>query len=162
MLVKVHEKVDGPGYHCHEIHLEYVAVDDPCNIVSIEDDGASGLEPISVFVGTITSGKDIAKSHDFNPCNIDCFPHRIFATVKISKLHIIKVKVDTRADTFVITVTDLHFPFPFDINAQQYSKWQRRCRIESTVECFLNVTFVTHWEFRDFSGFQVNWCLLWN
>ena len=22
--------------------------------------------------------------------------------------------------------------------------------------------YVTHWEFRDFSGFQVNWCFLWN
>ena len=50
--------------------------------------------------------------HDFYLHSVDCFPSRIFKTIKTNELQSIKLNVDIEANTCVITSTDLqHFPF---------------------------------------------------
>ena len=64
--------------------------------------------PISVCAGRVSSTEESAKSHDFNPHNIDRFPSRIFSIVRINMLDIIKLKGETEADTYVTATTYLH------------------------------------------------------
>ena len=87
-LSKYHEIVDSPNYYGQEIHLEGACVSGLYNTLDYEEeDGASGMEPITVFIGSITFPKENAKSHDLYLQSVDCFPSRISVAVRINKLH---------------------------------------------------------------------------
>ena len=109
-LGKYLEIVDSQEYQGQEIHLD-VGVGIPYNTFnyafSYEEGGASGTQPNSRVAGSITSTNGIAKSHNFFLHSIDCFPSRIFVSVKISRFLNIKLKVDKGVDRFAITTADL-------------------------------------------------------
>ena len=72
-----------------------------------EEDGASDAEPINpslLTVGSITTVESVNSSHSYSD--------RIFATVKLNDMYDMKMKVDTAADTCIITVEDLQL-LPF-------------------------------------------------
>ena len=115
-LQKVHSIVNSPGYEGQDIYLEE---DDrsegPYNVLHHNEEDSSDVEPINVFLGTVTSNENEIpqrkRLHDFST-----HPEKIYVTVSINDLHDIRLKVDTGADACVITTGDLqNFPFPIDI-----------------------------------------------
>ena len=69
-------------------------------------------EPINVFLGSITSTGD-CEPRENSLRGLNSHPDKIYATVKVNELHD-STKVDTGADTCVITTTDLQ-QFPINI-----------------------------------------------
>ena len=94
---KVHEIMDDPDYNGEEIYLQ-------------EE------EPVHTNIGTITSSRKIQslkQQTTQQPAHQQKLGDRIFATVKVNDSHKIKLKVDTGADTCVLTIDDLqNLPFP--------------------------------------------------
>ena len=107
-LQKVHENED--------IHLE----DDSypgsnSGTYTYEEEGASDTEPMNVFPGTLTSTKD-CQNQEIALHSLNNILDKIHATVRVNELHDRSLKVDTGADTSVITTTVLqYFPFPITI-----------------------------------------------
>ena len=98
-LQKVHEIVSSPEYQGQDIHLE----DDDYpgsnyDIYTYEEEGASDTEPISVFLGTLTSTKDYQNQENALH-GLNCISDKIYATVRVNKCHDMSLKVDTGADT---------------------------------------------------------------
>ena len=113
-LLKVHEIVSSPEYQGQDIHLEDDNfLDSNYDTYTYEEEGASDTEPINVFLGTLTSTKN---DQNQEIALLNSIPDKIHATVRINNIHDMSLKVDTGADTSVITTTDLqHFPFPITI-----------------------------------------------
>ena len=113
-LQKVHEIVSSPGYQGQDIHLEDDNfLDGNYDTYTYEEEGASNTEPINVFLGTLTSTKNCQNQEI---ALLNSIPDKIHATVRINNIHDMSLKVDTEADTSVITTTDFqHFPFPITI-----------------------------------------------
>ena len=100
-------------YRGQDIHLEdEYPSDDNCDDYAHEEgpgEETNNTDPITVFLATLTSTKDRQNA-------LDSHPDKIYANVKINKHHSMNLKVDTGADTCVITTTDLQlFPFPITI-----------------------------------------------
>ena len=113
-LLKVHEIVSSPEYQGQDIHLEDDNfLDSNYDTYTYEEEGVSDTEPINVFLGTLTSTKN---GQNQEIALLNSIPDKIHATVRINNIHDMSLKVDTGADTSVITTTDLqHFPFPITI-----------------------------------------------
>jgi len=82
---KVHEIVISPEYQGQDIY-------------TYEEEGASDTEPINVFLGTLTSTKDYQNQENALH-GLNCISDKIYATVRVNKLHDMSLKVDTGADT---------------------------------------------------------------
>ena len=95
-LKQVHEIMQSPEYQGQEIHLHN---DDSSSINRCGEDEGSDSEPITVFLDTITSANSID--------SISSYPNKIYATVKINDRHTTQMKVDTGADTCILTTDDL-------------------------------------------------------
>ena len=111
-LQKVHQIVRSSEYQGKVIHLEdeYPFEDDYDYTLEEESE-----EPITVFLGTLTSTKR-QQTQEISLNALDSHPDKIFAKVKINEVHTMSLKVDTGADACVITSADLqHFPFPITI-----------------------------------------------
>ena len=71
-----------------------------------EEECPGGIEPINVFLGTVTS-KEYNIPQPIELHNFNTHPEKIYVVVNINRLHNLKLKVDTGADASVITTTDL-------------------------------------------------------
>jgi len=102
---EVQEIVNNPDYQGQDIHLQEVDSTFSCDY---EVDDTSDTEPINVFIGSIDSERKIDSIENHN--------NRIYANVRLNDCHNIKMKVDTGADTCIITTDDLQeLPFPITI-----------------------------------------------
>ena len=72
---------------------------DSSSISSCDEEEASDSEPITVFLDTITSENSVD--------SMSSFPSKIYTTVKINGQRSIQMKVDTGADTCILTTEDL-------------------------------------------------------
>lgn len=108
-LQQLHEIVDSPEYQGEEIHLERNSgTDGTYSAFNIEEVGADDTEPVTVIIGSVTEANTV---HD-----ISKFPEKIFATVKLNDHQDIKLKIDTGADTCILTTDDLQdLPFTPEI-----------------------------------------------
>ena len=118
-LQKVHQIVSSPKYQRQDIHLEDSYPDDDDYDVYAYDEESeeetSNTEPITVFLGTLTSTKG-QQTQEISLNALDSHRDKIYAKVKINEHYYMSLKVDTGADACVITTTDLqHFPFPIII-----------------------------------------------
>ena len=118
-LQKVHQIVSSPEYQGQYIHLgdEYPSDDNYDDYTQEEgpEEEANNTDPINVFLGTLTSAKG-RQIQEISLNAVDNHPDKIYANVKINEHHSMSLKVDTGADTCVITTTDLQlFPFPITI-----------------------------------------------
>ena len=118
-LQKVHEIVSSPEYQGQDIHLEdEYSFEDDYNVYTYNEESeeeTSDTEPITVSLGTLTSTKG-HQTQENSLHALDSHSDKIYAKVRINELHDMSLKVDTGADTCVITTTDLqHFPFPITI-----------------------------------------------
>ena len=100
-LKQVHEIVQSPEYQGQEIHLhnDDEETSDSSSINSCDDDEGSDSEPITVFLDTINSDNSID--------SMGRFPNKIYASVKINDKRSLQMKVDTGADTCILTTDDL-------------------------------------------------------
>ena len=95
LLKQVHDIVQSPEYQGQEIHLhnDDEESSDSSSINSCDVDEESDSEPITVFLDTIA--------------RISNYPNKIYVTVKINDRRSIQIKVDTGADTCILTADDL-------------------------------------------------------
>ena len=100
-LKQVHEIVQSPQYQGQEIHLQGDdrETSDSSSIRSCDEDEPSDSEPIAVFLDTITSDNSVD--------SMGSFPNKIYTTIKVNNQRNIKMKVDTGADTCILTTEDL-------------------------------------------------------
>ena len=100
-LKQVHEIVQSPQYQGQEIHLQGDdgETSDSSSISSCDEDEPSDSEPIAVFLDAITSDSSVD--------SMSSFPNKIYTTVKVNNQRNIKMKVDTGADTCILTTEDL-------------------------------------------------------
>ena len=100
-LKQVHEIVQSPEYQGQGIHLhnDDEETSDSSSINSYDEDEGSDPDPIPVFLDTITSNNSVD--------SMSSYPNRIYATVKINDRHSLQMKVDTGADTCILTTDDL-------------------------------------------------------
>lgn len=100
-LKQVHEIVQSPQYQGQEIHLhgDDGETSDSSSMSSCDEEEASDSEPITVFLDTITSENSVDSMSNF--------PSKIYTTVKINGQRSIQMKVDTGADTCILTTEDL-------------------------------------------------------
>ena len=118
-LQKVHQIVSSPEYQGQDIHLEdKYPIGDDYDVYTYEEQSeeeTSDTEPITVFLGTLTSTKG-QQTQEITLNTLDSHPDKIYAKFKINEHHDMSLKVDTGADACIITTTDLqHFPFPITI-----------------------------------------------
>ena len=101
-LKKVHEIVNSPEYQGQDIHLEDDTDEDQ---YSTYEDDTHHDSPVNVTLDSISSLHSLHKGKD-----------RIHADVKLNDSFKMKFKVDTGADTCVITTDDLQLlPFKWDL-----------------------------------------------
>ena len=109
--------MSSPEYQGQDIHLEdEYPSDDNHDDYSHEEgpeEETNNTDPITVFLGTLTSTKG-RQTQEISLNALDSHPDKIYANVKINKHHSMSLKVDTGADTCVITTTELQL-FPFSI-----------------------------------------------
>ena len=100
-LKQVYEIVKSPEYQGHEIHLhnDDEETSDSSSINICDEDEGSDSEPITVLLDTITSNNSID--------SMSSYPNKIYATVKINDRRSIQMKVDTGADTCILTTDDM-------------------------------------------------------
>ena len=98
----MHEIVQSPEYQGQEIHLHNDDEEtcDSSSINSCDEDEGSDSEPTTAFLDTIISNNSIDSNSSY--------PSKIYATVKINDRRGIQMKVDTGADTCILTTDDLH------------------------------------------------------
>ena len=94
-LKQVNEIAQSPDYRGQDIYLQ-VDDDEDTNYCGDSDEGS---EPITVVLDTITSENTVDV--------VSSYPERIITTVKINDTRSIPMKVDTGADTCVLTTDDL-------------------------------------------------------
>jgi len=97
-LKQVHEIVQSPQYQGH-LHGDDGETSDSSSISSCDEDEASDSESITVFLVTITSDNSVD--------SMNSFPSKIYTAVKINGQRSIQMKVDTGADTCILTTEDL-------------------------------------------------------
>ena len=110
---------DREEYQGQDIHLEgSYPIDDDYDVYAYEEESeeeTSDTEPITVFLGTLSSIKG-QQTQEISINALDSHPDKIYAKVKINEHYDMSLKVDTGADACVITTTDLqHFLFPITI-----------------------------------------------
>ena len=117
-LQKVHQIVTSPEYQGQDIHIEddyplkdgYAYARDESS-----DEETSDIEPITVFLGTLTSAKG-QQTQGISLNAINSHPDKIFPKVMINGRHDMGLKIDKGVDACIITTTDLqHFPFSIAI-----------------------------------------------
>ena len=97
----MHEIVQSPQYQGQEIHLydHDEETSDSSSTSSSDEDEGSDPEPIAVFLDTITSENSVN--------SMNSYPNKIYTTVKINDQCSVQMKVDTGADTCILTIEDL-------------------------------------------------------
>ena len=118
-LQKVHQIVSSPEYQGQDIHLEDgYSNNNDYEVYTYEEDSeeeTSNTEPITVFLGTLTSTKG-QQTQEISLNAPDSYSDKIYAKDKVNEHHDRSLKLDTGADACVITTTDLqYFPFPITI-----------------------------------------------
>ena len=109
-IEKVNEIVDNPEYQGQDIYLGD-SYNPSAENYNLEYD-VDGDQQVDVYVGEITS----EESNPNDLYQISTHPDRIHVTLKVNDQHAQKFKVDTGADTCVLTTDDLQtFPFSIDI-----------------------------------------------
>ena len=111
--------MSSPEYQGQANHLgdEYPSDDNYDDYTQEEgpEEEANNTDPINVFLGTLTSTKG-RQIQEISLNAVDNHPDKIYANVKVNEHHSICLKVDTGADTCIITTTDLQlFLFPITI-----------------------------------------------
>ena len=109
-LKQVHEIVQSPEYKGQEIHLhdDSEETSDSSSVNSCDEDEGSDSEPIAVFLAdTITSGNSID--------SMSSYPNKIYTNVEINDKRNIQIKIDTGADTCILTTDDLQRLGPVEI-----------------------------------------------
>ncbi len=109
-LKQVNEIVQSPEYQGQEIHLhdDSEETNDSSSVNSCDEDEGSDSEPIAVFLDTITSDNSVD--------SMSSYPNKIFTSVKINDKREIQMKIDTGADTCILTTDDLQrLCFPVEI-----------------------------------------------
>ena len=109
-IEKVNEIVDNPEYQGQDIYLGD-SYNPSAENYNLEYD-VDGDQQVDVYVGEITS----EESNPNDLYQISTHPDRIHVTLKVNDQHAQTFKVDTGADTCVLTTDDLQtFPFSIDI-----------------------------------------------
>ena len=100
-LKQVHNIVQNPQYQGQEIHLQDDddETSDSSSTSSHDEDKEGDRERIAVFVDTITSENSVY--------SMSSYPNKIYTTVQINNRRNIQMKVDTGADTCILTTEDL-------------------------------------------------------
>ena len=108
-LKQVHEIEQSPEYKGQEIHLydDSEETSDSSSVNSCDEDEGSDSEPIAVFLDTITSGNSVD--------SMSSYPNKIYTNVKINDKRNIQMKIDTGADTCILTTDDLQRLGPVEI-----------------------------------------------
>lgn len=98
---QVNEIVQSTDYQGQDIFLRIndSESEDSSSEHSYDDDTSSDTEPITVVLGSITSEHSVH--------SMSSYPDKIYTTVKINDQSNVKMKVDTGADTCVLTTDDL-------------------------------------------------------
>ena len=96
----MHEIVQSPQYQGQEIHLydHDEETSDSSSTSSSDEDEGSDPEPIAVFLDTITSENSVN--------SMSSYPNKIYTTVKINDQCSVQMKVDTGADTCILTIEE--------------------------------------------------------
>ena len=99
-LQQVHEIVQSPQYQGQEIHLydHDEETSDSSSTSSSDEDEGNDPEPIAVFLDTITSENSVNSKSSY--------PNKIYTTVKINDQCSVQMKVDTGADTCILTIEE--------------------------------------------------------
>ena len=107
---QLHEIVDSPNYEGQDIHLR---PDDSAefavNTFTYEEDGASDTEAITVILGSVSTENALH--------SLDSHQDRIYQSVRLNDKCNVKMKIDTGADTCILTTDDLQI-LPISIDLQ--------------------------------------------
>ena len=97
----MHNIVQNPQYQGQEIHLadDDEETSDSSSKSRHDEDQEGDRERIAVFLDTVTSENSV---DSMRSC-----PNKIYTTVKINDWRNIQIKVDTGADTCILTTEDL-------------------------------------------------------
>ena len=107
---RLHEIVDDPSYEGQDIHLQSGETPGyPNNAYTYEEEGSSDTEPITVILGSVSTENSVDSVHSHM--------HKIYRDVKLNDKCNVKMKIDTGADTCVLTTGDLQI-LPMNINLQ--------------------------------------------
>ena len=108
---QVNEIVRDPNYKGQDIHLqpdqgeEFDAYNYPCE----DEDSSSDTEPITVIIGSVSTENTV---HSLNS-----HQYRIYKDVQLNHKCSLKMKIDTGADTCILTTDDLQL-LPISIDLQ--------------------------------------------
>ena len=100
-LKQVNEIVQSPDYSGQDIHLHDDGEDETSDSCDFSSDSDS--EPVTVLLDTIMSENPVEHSVH----NLSSYPDKIFTTVTITDKRRLQIKLDTGADTCVLTTDDL-------------------------------------------------------
>ena len=97
---QLHEIVDSPDYKGQEKHLRR----DDCaefavNTFTYEEDGSSDTEACTVILGSVSTENALH--------SLDSHQNRIYRSVRLNDQCNVKMKIDTGADTCILTADDL-------------------------------------------------------
>ena len=137
--------MSSPEYRGQDIHLEDEYPSDGNYDDYTHEEGAeeetNNTDPITVFLGTLTSTK-ARQTQEISLNALDSHPDNIYANVKINKHHSMSLKVDTGADTCIITTTDLQlFPFLSILPCKNVLRGYGGSQIENIGAATLRVSF---------------------
>ena len=97
---QLHEIVDSPDYEGQDMHLR---TDDyakfAVNTFTYEEDGSSDTEARRVILGTVSTENALH--------SLDSHQNRIYRSVRLNDQCNVKMKIDTDADTCILTADDL-------------------------------------------------------
>jgi len=107
---QLHEIVDDPGYEGQDIHLQSNDTTEYCsNDYTYEEEGSSDTEPITVILGSVSTETTVH--------NVNSHQNRIYKRVKLNDKCNVNMKIDTGADTCILTTDDLQV-LPISINLE--------------------------------------------
>ena len=98
-LKQVNEIVQSPDYKGQDIYLQDDSDVEESPTDSDDNDSSSDADHVIVIVGEITS--------EYSVDTVNSYPNKLFATIKINDKRSLKMKIDTGADTCILTTDDL-------------------------------------------------------
>jgi hypothetical protein len=107
---QVHEIVDNPNYKGQDIHIQPDKAEEfATNDYAYEEDGSSDTEPITVIIGSMSTENTVHSlvSHQY----------KIYKNIHLNNKCNVKMKIDTGADTCILTTDDLQV-LPISIDLQ--------------------------------------------
>lgn len=111
-IKQLHHIVDDPSYEGQDIHMNSDNITEyTSNSYTYEEEGASDDEPITVILGAISTVNENTVH------NINTHQSRIYKQVKLNDTCDLNMKIDTGADTCILTTDDLQM-LPISINLE--------------------------------------------